>query len=754
MHSYPAKIFKSQPNAAINDEGAVIQKKLAIGVINHSKEAEADTMAGQVMRMPEQPLLQRKCADCEEERLQRKPLTSQTPPFIQTQGESSGHTASTALSNQIASTRGGGNALPESTRNFMESRFAADFSDVRIHTGSDASSMSTALNAQAFTVGRDIYFNEGKYTPDSDTGKRLLAHELTHTLQQGGVQRMIMRTVKDADVETEFQKWAAANKETVNKNSDNYPHQLWTFIATLIMDPTTYGPIQKPPATDKTKLAEWTLNFEKAGIIAKWLIALKSTSQSDTVKDTADARAEGILDFMAQAGLVSNAMAQSGGLSDEKKTILFKTILKNPASASASELETIIAFQCQGVTDPANVPIVKSLTDNNSTSIKQLDAAKTKAVFKALIAVYGSHNRIVEALAQVLLLNPAVRKPISDSMMTSEIGNPELLFKVLKHPFFIEPGYGGQTLTAAIPTGMSGDDYEKKRMKDDMPWVYTYKQKYYVQYLIDLAKGQGIAIPAPASMDFKGLKPWLETNTEKIGEAAQKKYPADPKAVFDIYQNIADIFFFHIPHERDVAPNLEGKISHLVPGEPSKQRFEADCDVFATYAMRLFNSAGFEPIGYIAFVPDGVDAARAAHVGALIRKDGKYYVINNKSILETGISEASPNAEKAAALKKLRKIAFDDAYGDPKPTSLKIFYADAEAKGKMPLLFRNQDSSLERPDLLSALTPAPAPASAPASASASAQARIPQTTALASLASRSVLARFISAIMLLLKSIA
>lgn len=693
MNSYPAKIFESQPNiipAAISGEGGAIQRKLAIGLINNSEEAEADTMAERVMRMPEVPLLQ------EDERLQRRTLS----PVIQAKGESTDNTVNNTLSNQIESTRGG-NALPESTRSFMESRFAADFSDVRIHTGSDASTMSAALNAQAFTVGRDIYFNEGNYAPGSEAGKRLLAHELTHTLQQqNAVRRMIMRTVKDADVEAEFQKWATASKETIDKNSDNYPHQLWTFIATLIMDPLTYGPIQKPPATDKAKLAEWTLSFEKAGIVAKWLIALKGATQSDTVKNAADSRAEGILDFMVQAGLVSNAMAQSGGLSDEKKKTLFETILKSPASASASELETIIAFQCQGVQDPAGVPIVKSLTDNNLTPIKQLDAVRTKAIFKALIAVYGNHDRIVEALAQVLLLNPTVRKSISDSMMSSETGNPELLFKVLKHPFFIEPGYGAQTLKAAIPTGMSNDDYEKKRMKDDMPWVYTYKQKYYVQYLIDLAKGQGIAIPTPASMDFKGLKPWLEANTEKIGEAAKKKYPTDPTAVFGIYQNIADIFFFHIPHDRDVAPDLEGKISPLVPGEPSKQRFEADCDVFATYAMRMFNSAGFEPVGYMAFVPDGADAARAAHAGALMRKDGTYYVINNKGILETGITEAAANAEKTAALKKLRKIAFDDAYGNPKPTSLKIFYADAEAKGKMPQLFKDQDSSLERPDLL------------------------------------------------------
>ena len=66
----------------------------------------------------------------------------------------------------------------------MESRFGTDFSNVKIHTGNEAVQMSRELNAQAFMVGNDVYFNEGKYRPNSDSGKHLLAHELTHAVQQ------------------------------------------------------------------------------------------------------------------------------------------------------------------------------------------------------------------------------------------------------------------------------------------------------------------------------------------------------------------------------------------------------------------------------------------------------------------------------------------------------------------------------------------------------------------------------------------
>ncbi|HEY1216129.1 MAG TPA: DUF4157 domain-containing protein, partial [Bryobacteraceae bacterium] len=66
----------------------------------------------------------------------------------------------------------------------MEASFGADFTDVRIHTGSDAMSLCQRLGAQAFTHGKDIFFNEGKFDPESGPGKLLLAHELTHIIQQ------------------------------------------------------------------------------------------------------------------------------------------------------------------------------------------------------------------------------------------------------------------------------------------------------------------------------------------------------------------------------------------------------------------------------------------------------------------------------------------------------------------------------------------------------------------------------------------
>lgn len=88
------------------------------------------------------------------------------------------------VESSIKSMKGGGQPLPDSARDFFEPRFGADFSQVRVHTGSTAAESAQAINAKAFTTGKDIVFNSGQYSPDSSQGKHLLAHELTHVLQQ------------------------------------------------------------------------------------------------------------------------------------------------------------------------------------------------------------------------------------------------------------------------------------------------------------------------------------------------------------------------------------------------------------------------------------------------------------------------------------------------------------------------------------------------------------------------------------------
>ncbi|MDY8138083.1 eCIS core domain-containing protein [Aquimarina sp. 2201CG5-10] len=118
----------------------------------------------------------------EEEEIQEK-------EEIKVQAKADGVDNSANIENNLNSSTGGGSPLPKNTQSQMESGFGTDFSGVRIHTDANAVQMNKDLGAQAFTHGNDIYFNEGKYDTSSTSGQHLLAHELTHTVQQGAVIR-------------------------------------------------------------------------------------------------------------------------------------------------------------------------------------------------------------------------------------------------------------------------------------------------------------------------------------------------------------------------------------------------------------------------------------------------------------------------------------------------------------------------------------------------------------------------------------
>ncbi|MGN6510695.1 MAG: eCIS core domain-containing protein [Chitinophaga sp.] len=173
------------------------QPKLTVNEPGDTHEQQADAMAEQVMRMPDpQPAfsgngasgIQRKCAACEQEEKEqahRKPLADGITP-VQRHGAAPVPAVGARTESAINSSRGGGQGLPSETRGFMESRFGRDFGDVRVHADDHAAQLSDTLSARAFTTGNDIFFNKGQYAPQSSSGRQLLAHELTHVVQQNG----------------------------------------------------------------------------------------------------------------------------------------------------------------------------------------------------------------------------------------------------------------------------------------------------------------------------------------------------------------------------------------------------------------------------------------------------------------------------------------------------------------------------------------------------------------------------------------
>ena len=132
------------------------------------------------------PAVNRKCDSCNEEdkKAQRKEANQEEP-----------QPAKSAEEKVPIEIKDSGSKLPPDVRKDYEAKTGADLSAVRIHTGSDAERMAKSVNAQAFTIGNDIVFDKGKYQPDSDEGRKLLAHELAHIIQQGSkVSRVINRS--------------------------------------------------------------------------------------------------------------------------------------------------------------------------------------------------------------------------------------------------------------------------------------------------------------------------------------------------------------------------------------------------------------------------------------------------------------------------------------------------------------------------------------------------------------------------------
>jgi len=197
-----------------------LQAKLRIGQPGDVYEHEADRVADAVMRMPapqkvsinnsriqrasttfEENELKRQPIEEEEEeeKLQKKPIEEEEEEKLQRQPAEeeeeekkfqaknvsvSNPVVDSVIENQIQYMKGGGRSLSQGERAFFEPRLGYDFSDVRVHEDAKASEAARGVNARAFTIGKDVVFNAGEYSPDNQKSQKLMAHELTHVIQQ------------------------------------------------------------------------------------------------------------------------------------------------------------------------------------------------------------------------------------------------------------------------------------------------------------------------------------------------------------------------------------------------------------------------------------------------------------------------------------------------------------------------------------------------------------------------------------------
>lgn len=231
---------------------AYLQTKMSVSTPGDTQEQEADRVADEVSRMPkgiarsidetlppgsskpennaEQPQsLQTKISRIEEEpetaytkqeenihqsvkeeplqtKVFREDIEKVNPKLMRSEeeakteeGEKNTPPVTDETEQKIESMRGQGVPMDDNLQQEMEQKFNANFSQVSIHTGGEADVLCKQLSARAFTVGSDIFFAAGEYAPDTEAGRKLIAHELTHVVQQsGGLQRKIMRDQADS----------------------------------------------------------------------------------------------------------------------------------------------------------------------------------------------------------------------------------------------------------------------------------------------------------------------------------------------------------------------------------------------------------------------------------------------------------------------------------------------------------------------------------------------------------------------------
>ncbi len=172
------------------------QAKLNIGPVNDRYEQEADRIADRVVSIPDTMPESKSAPESPAagfRQISRAPFAavnslaaSVTPLPLQRKKKNKPPAVAGNIESSIQAAQGAGKPLSARERSFYEPRFGADFSAVKVHTDARAQTLARSVNARAFTVGNNIFFGDAQYSPNTSEGKRLMAHELTHTVQQGG----------------------------------------------------------------------------------------------------------------------------------------------------------------------------------------------------------------------------------------------------------------------------------------------------------------------------------------------------------------------------------------------------------------------------------------------------------------------------------------------------------------------------------------------------------------------------------------
>ena len=350
------------------------QRAATVSSPHDAAELEAHAVARRVVRTPDASITPVDAST--NGSIQRAPLAASAPPA-----------AGAALPAHV----GGGMPLPGPVRNFMEPRFGASFANVRIHTGEQAAQLSTGLGAQAFTVGPHVFFGKDQYRPDSQAGRELIAHELTHTVQQGAAaQDGAVRRSADVTVAERAGPQVQRSFLGIPNPREYFAGKAraipgFTMLTVVIgVNPITNVRVERSAGNILRGAIELipggsliTDALNAHGIFDK--ISAWAAQQFDALKDIGASLWQDIENFLA--GFSATDLLDPGGLWDRAKAIVERPIARIKAFATSLK-DGIVAF----IKDAILKPIA--------------DYARTTRGYPLLCAVMGKDPITGEPVAQ------------------------------------------------------------------------------------------------------------------------------------------------------------------------------------------------------------------------------------------------------------------------------------------------------------------------------------------------------------------
>ncbi len=551
----------------------------------------------------------------------------------------------------------GGQAVSPALRAPFEQAFGHDFSQVRVFASGETANAVRAAGSRAITYGPRIALAPGQWAPETATGRALLAHELAHVAQQAGEGRpRLDHKTLDEEIDEEL-KAKASDPKNLDPNNAEYARTLQGHGHDITHK--TQTELLPEPKDPKAKEA-WKRQFQKAANLADRIL------KGGPDVDQKEIRAEQLAADLATAGFIDDAMALAARITDlGLRKIIYLQALGHPGKLSETHITKIAQDHAAGAAKCSDHGLLTALGDDGKYAAK-LGSGKVNAALKTIVKAYAADAALQEKVANILRFFPAARADFADWMMADKALQP-LLRSVSDNAYFNE---GVQDTTTNVVT-----------MPDDATkgWAVGNRQRLTVEDVMGLLGDAGMTVAAPTARDINTLKAWLESNTENIGAALAKQYPGNAARAEAMYTQVVEAFTWHLPpsSKEDVAPEKNGHLTGLTTGGPQNKQLKVDCDVLATYGVRLLVASGFNPIGYMAIKPK--DKNRLPHAMALLKLGNNFRAISNSTTKDLGA------VTKNDALELLRDFGIDEAYdADNELKSYDIFYMDCDAKGTLP----------------------------------------------------------------------